>query len=143
MTLNHSPHVEHIITCHFGPPWGHISTPRGPKRPFWGPRGPRRALEVLKRPQCPNLVPTVTDWSNWVGNMDVMCSGTSTGTPGAPKRARFCPRRPLWGPIKFSSEYGHVSRAAQRYALILQHHFDPFEPKCQQSIHQGMLHPYQ
>ena len=68
----------------FWPTLGPYKYPQGPKRPFGGPRGPRRALEVLKRPQGHNLVPTVTDWSNWVGNMDVMCSGTSTGTPGPP-----------------------------------------------------------
>ena len=40
-----------MIICDVGPLWGHFSTQRGPKGPFGGPRGPRRALEVLGGPQ--------------------------------------------------------------------------------------------
>ena len=51
MALKQSLWVWYIIICHISPPWGHLSTPSGPKRPFWGPRGPRRVLEVLGRPR--------------------------------------------------------------------------------------------
>ena len=110
-----------MIILHFGPLWGHISTPRGPKRPFGGPRGPRRALEVLKRPQGHILVPTVTDWSNWVGNIHIMCSGPLRdiyGTPGAPRRARFGPTPsvswPNFGSKKNWSEYRQVRCPGRR-----------------------------
>ena len=77
-------------------------TPRAPKRarfglerPFWGPR------RSLGSPGGPNLGPSATGWSNWVGRIHIMCSGPLRdhyGTPGAPKRARFGPERPLWEP---------------------------------------------
>ena len=61
------------------------------------------ALEVLggpwrssEGPKGPDLVSTATGWSNWVGNIHIMCSGLLRdlyGTPGPPKRARFCPKR--------------------------------------------------
>ena len=63
-----------------------------------------------------------------------MCSGTSTGAPGAPRRARFGPKRPFWGPIRFSSEYGHVGCPERRngmpwsYSTILAH-MTPSRPR--------------
>ena len=73
----------------------HIISHFGPERPFWGPQ------RSLGSPGGPNLGPSVTGWSNWVGRIHIMCSGPLRdhyGTPGAPKRARFGPERPLWEP---------------------------------------------
>ena len=89
------------IMC-LGPLRDLYGTPRAPKRarfglerPFWGPR------RSLGSPGGPNLGPSATGWSNWVGRIHIMCSGPLRdhyGTPGAPKRARFGPERPLWEP---------------------------------------------
>ena len=67
----------------------------GPERPLWEPR------RALGSPGGPNLGPSATGWSNWVGCIHIMCSGPIIdlySTPGAPKRARFGPERPLWEP---------------------------------------------
>ena len=60
-------------------------------------KGPLEAHKVLggplrswEGPKWPDLVPTVTCWSNWVGHIYIMCSGLLRdlfGTPGTPKRA--------------------------------------------------------
>ena len=59
----------------FWPTMGPLSTHRGPKRPFG-------ALEVLggpwmslEDPKGPDLVPTVSGWSSWVGHIHIMCFG--------------------------------------------------------------------
>ena len=75
----------------------------GPDRPFWGPR------RSLGSPGGPNLGPSATGWSNWVGRIHIMCSGPLRdhyGTPGAPKRAHFGPERPFWGPQRSSEGPG-------------------------------------
>merc|ERR1711989_42612 len=67
----------------------------GPDRPFWGPR------RSLGSPGGPNLGPSATGWSNWVGRIHIMCSGPFRdhyGTPGAPKRAVLAQIGPFGGP---------------------------------------------
>ena len=57
----------------------------GPERPFWGPWA---ALGG------PDLGPSATGWSNWVGRIQIMCSGPLRdlySTPGAHKRAYVGP----------------------------------------------------
>ena len=75
-------------TALLGPPKGPILAQKGP---FGGPGQPRG----------PDLGPSATGWSNWVGRIHIMCSGPIRdhyGTPGAPKRVRFGPDRPFWEP---------------------------------------------
>merc|ERR1712198_543116 len=75
-------------TALLGPPKGPILAQKGP---FGGPGQPRG----------PDLGPSATGWSNWVGRIHIMCLGPLRdhyGTPGAPKRAHFGPERPFWGP---------------------------------------------
>ena len=53
--------------------------------------------------------PSATGWSNWVGRIHIMCSGPFRdhyGTPGAPKRARFGPGSPFWGPRRSLGSHG-------------------------------------
>ena len=79
---------------HFSPLWVHLSTHRGPKRPLWGP------WRSSEGPKGPDSVPTVTGWSNWVGNIHIMCPGPKEdlyGTSGVPKRAHF---GPVWNRIR-------------------------------------------
>ena len=67
----------------------------GPERPFWG--SPR----VLEGPRGPDLVPTAPNWSDWVGVMVTTHFGLVLGllwAPRGPKRARFGPKCPFWGP---------------------------------------------
>ena len=45
-------------------------------------------------PRGPDLGPSATGWSNWVGRIQIMCSGPLRdlyNTPGAHKRAHFGP----------------------------------------------------
>ena len=94
----------------FWPALGSYKYPQRPKKALLG------ALEVLggpwrssEGPKGPDLVSTATGWSNWVGNIHIMCSGPLRdlyGTPGAPKRARFGPKRPFWGPRRSSEGPG-------------------------------------
>ena len=56
-------------------------------------------------PKGPNLVPTVPDWSAWVGLMLTTHFDLVLGpfwAPGGPKRARFGPKCPFWGPQRSS-----------------------------------------
>ena len=72
-------------TAPLGPPKGPVLAQKGP---FWGPG----------HPVGPDLVPTATGWSNWVGCIHIMCLGLLRdlcGTPGAPKGARFGPKGPF------------------------------------------------
>ena len=80
---------------HYGTPGAPKRARFGPERPLWEPR------RALGSPGGPNLGPSATGWSNWVGCIHIMCSGPLRdlySTPGAPKRARFGPERPLWEP---------------------------------------------
>ena len=71
-----------MVTTHFdlvsGPFWG-PGGPKGarfgPERPFWGPR------RALGSPGGPDLGPTVTGWSNWVGQMVGMLNAVIIGAP--------------------------------------------------------------
>ena len=73
-------------------------------------KGPLEAHEVLggplrswEGPKWPDLVPTVTCWSNWVGHIYIMCSGLLRdlfGTPGTPKRGLIWPQKALLGAPK-------------------------------------------
>ena len=59
----------------------------------------------LEDPKGPDLVQTVSGWSNWVGHIHIMCFGPLRdlyGTPGAPKRACFGHKMPFWGPRRSS-----------------------------------------
>ena len=59
---------------------------------FWAPFGLVSGLTGIQN--------TSTQCA-WVGRINIMCLGPLTdlcGTPGAPKRARFGPKRPFWGP---------------------------------------------
>ena len=83
-------------------------------RYFW----PWRSSEG---PKGPDLVPTATGWSNWVGNIHIMFSGPLRdiyGTPGAPRRARFGPTPsvswPNFGSKKNWSEYRQVRCPGRR-----------------------------
>ena len=160
-----------------GTPWGHISTPRDPKRPFWGPG----SSEGLGGHQGPYLVPTVNDWSYWVGKINVMCPGTSMVLLGPQKgsywpqeallgaQKSFCLNMGMWA-VQVGAKVGPDLTAP--FWLIWNHPagensqkpiFVPvlapeapfggivchwkawvtqFGNKCQQLIHQDMLHPY-
>jgi len=75
-------------TALLGPPKGPILAQKGP---FGGPGQPRG----------PDLGPSATGWSNWVGRIHIMCSGPFRdhyGTPGAPKRAVLAQIGPFGGP---------------------------------------------
>ena len=86
----------------FWPALGSYKYPQRPKKALLG------ALEVLgghwrscEGPKGPHLVLTATGWSNWVGNIRIMCSGPLRdfyGTPGAPKKGSFQPQRSSEGP---------------------------------------------
>ena len=98
----------------FWPTRGHISTPKG----LFGPLEVWRALEVLERPHGRYLVPTVTDLYNWVGNIDVMCSGTSTVLLGLPEGIFLAPKYPFWGRKKFRLNMdGHVCCPERRNSM--------------------------
>ena len=123
VALKHFSGAYHMLICHVGPPYGTPGAPKrahfGPERPFWGPR------RSLGSPGGPNLVPSATGWSNWVGRIHIMCSGPLRdhyGTPGAPKRAHFGPERPFWGP-----------RTAPGARI---------GPDCHWSVQLGGLYPY-
>ena len=102
--------VDHIHIMCSGPLRYHYGTPGapkrahfGPERPFWGPR------RSLGSPGGPNFGPSDTGWSNWVGCIHIMCSGPLKdlySTPGAPKRARFGPESPFWGPRRSLGSHG-------------------------------------
>ena len=72
------------------------------KKGLFGPQNTLLgALEVLGRPRGPVFCPTATGWSSWVSRIHTMCLGPFRdlyGTPGAPKRVRFRPETPFWGP---------------------------------------------
>ena len=54
-----------------------------------------------RSPGGPDLGPSATGWSNWVGRIHIMCSGPFRdhyGTPGAPKRAVLAQIGPFGGP---------------------------------------------
>ena len=56
-------------------------------------------------PEGPDLVPTAPDWPAWVGLMLTTHFDLVSGpfwAPGGPKRARFCPKCPFWGPRRSS-----------------------------------------
>ena len=56
-----------------------------------------------------DLVPTAPDWPAWVGFMVTTHFDLVSGpfwAPGGPKRARFCPERPFWGPPRSSESPG-------------------------------------
>merc|ERR1711917_210570 len=49
----------------------------------------------------PDLGPSATGWSNWVGRIHIKCSGPLRdhyGTPGAPKRAVLAQKGPFGSP---------------------------------------------
>ena len=106
-----------MIICDVGPLWGHLSTHRGPKRPFLGPTrssegpgGPRRAPGGLIYSQLPQagpngwvtpiscaLVPLTWYWAFFL-------RPSAPNGPFLAQNARFRfyrgPRQPKWGPIK-------------------------------------------
>ena len=60
----------------------------GPESHFWWP------WRFSGSPGGPDLGPSATGWSNWVGRIQIMCSGPLRdlyNTPGAHKRAHFGP----------------------------------------------------
>merc|ERR1711989_93581 len=81
-------HPYHVLGPHTKP----LRHSWGPQKgPFWGPGQPRG----------PDLGPSATGWSNWVGHIHIMCSGPIRdhyGTPGAPKKAPFGRESPFWEP---------------------------------------------
>ena len=95
-----------MLTTHFylvsGPFWAPGGPKRarfGPKCPFWGPRWSSEG------PGGPNLILTAPDWSAWAGLMLTTHFDLVSGpfwAPGGPKRARFCPKCPFWGPRRSS-----------------------------------------
>ena len=55
----------------------------------------------MEGPRGPDLVPTAANWSDWVGVMVTSHFGLVLGllwAPRVPKRARFGPKCPFWGP---------------------------------------------
>ena len=87
---------------------------------FWG-----HGRSDPGQPSGSDLVRAATGWSNLVGRIQIMCSGPLRdhyGTPGAPKRARFGPERPFWGP-----------RTAPGARI---------GPDCHWSVQLGGLYPY-
>ena len=97
------------------------STPGAPKRahfwprsPFWGPR------RALGSPGGPDLGPTATGWSNWVGHMAGMLNElnwtywASKGPKWAiwPQLLQFC--GPILGRILFWAKYRHVGCPERR-----------------------------
>ena len=109
-------HPYHVL----GPltrPLRHSQGPqKGPFWPFWGPR------RSLGSPGGPDLGPSATGWSNWVGRIHIMCSGPFRdhyGTPGAPKRARFGPDRPFWGPRRSLGSPGGPNLGGSFCGLLL------------------------
>ena len=106
----------------FWPALGSYKYPQRPKKALFGAPGvlggPWRSSEG---PKDPDLVSTATGWSNWVGNIHIMCSGPLRdiyGTPGAPRRARFGPTPsvswPNFGSKKNWSEYRQVRCPGRR-----------------------------
>ena len=72
--------------------------------PFW----PRKTLlgvpEGQEGQEESNLVPTATNWSDWVRIMVTIHFGLISGlswAPRAPKRASFGPKRPFWGSQRY------------------------------------------
>ena len=79
-------------------------------------------------PGGPDLVPTAPDWPVWAGLMVTthfdLVSGPFWG-PRGPKRDRFCPKCPFWGPWRSSggpegpdssSHFGNYCQFFLRYA---------------------------
>ena len=59
----------------------------------------------MEGPEGLDLVPTVANWSGWAGIMVNTHFGLVSGlfwVPRDPKRARFGPRCPFWGPQRDS-----------------------------------------
>ena len=114
------------------PTLGPFKYPQRPKKALFGAHevlgGPWRSSEG---PRWPDLVPTATSWSNWVGHTYIMCSGPLRDlfdTPGTPKRAQFWPKRPfweppyssespIWGPIFVLLEYRQVGCSERRNGM--------------------------
>ena len=59
-----------MVSTHFGLVSGLFWATRNPKRTRFGPKCPFwRSKRSSEDPQGPDLVPTATDWSDWVGIM--------------------------------------------------------------------------
>ena len=91
-----------MIICDVGPLWGHLSTHRGPKRPFLGPTrslegpgGPRRATGGLIWSQLPQAGPT-----GWVTPISCALAPyqTSSALLGPPKGPNFGQKGPFGSP---------------------------------------------
>ena len=74
--------------------WGPQKGPFGPERPFWESR------RALGSPGGPDLGPTATDWSNWVGHMAMMLNELTWTYWASPSAARA--PNGLFGPNSFS-----------------------------------------
>ena len=83
-------------------PYGTTQLEKTGKKGSFGPRkAPFGALEVLGGPGEADLIPTTPHWPAWVGFMVTthfdLVSGLFWAHRG-PKRARFGPKCPFWGP---------------------------------------------
>ena len=64
---NWSDLVGIMVTIHFGLISGLSWAPRAPKSASFGPERPFwESQRYLEGPKGPDLIPTVTDWSDWV-----------------------------------------------------------------------------
>ena len=95
---NWSDLVGIMVTIHFGLISGLSWAPRAPKRASFGPERPFwESQRYLEGPKGPDLIPTVTDWSDWDGIMVKtyfdLVSGVFWATR-VPKRAFFASKRP-------------------------------------------------
>ena len=91
-----------MIICDVGPLWGHLSTHRGPKRPFLGPTrslegpgGPRRAPGGLIWSQLPQAGPT--GWAAFIP-CALASYQTSSALLGPRKGPVLAQNSPLEGP---------------------------------------------
>ena len=102
---NWSDLVGIMVTIHYGLISGLSWAPRAPKSASFGPERPFwESQRYLEGPKGPDLIPTVTDWSDWDGIMVTTHFGPVAGLSWAPrdtKKARFgskCLLGPKKGP---------------------------------------------
>ena len=126
------------IPCSSSTVIANLEPPSSRKRSKTGKKGLFRpqntllgALEVLGRPRGPVFCPTATGWSSWVSRIHTMCLGPFRdlyGTPGAPKRVRFCPETPFWGPRRSFGSPQWPFRGPKRPKGKNFHFWGPFWP---------------
>ena len=96
------PYSSSTVIAHLEPPSSRKRSKTGKKGPF---RPEMPLLGLWEGPEGPDFVPTAPNWPALDGLMLTTHFDLVSGhfwAPGGPKRARFCPKCPFWGPRRSS-----------------------------------------